>query len=59
MTKPTTLNTAHAFRADLRPGRGEATGAAKPAPRNNDDTAPVPGAFTRQELRDLVLHWMG
>ena len=49
-----TLNDATAFRAETR---GEATAAAMP--RADHDHAPLPGAFTRQELRDLVLHWMG
>ena len=55
MNKPIVLDTITAFRADPAGAKGTVIR----SPDINDDAAPVPGAFTRQELRDLVLHWMG
>lgn len=53
------IDTAIAFRTN----RGEATGAARSRPEHHDEapgsTFRTGGAFTQQELRDLVLHWMG
>jgi hypothetical protein len=40
--------------------RAEATGAGHPRPDHRDDASGfMPGALTQQELRDLILHWMG
>ncbi len=54
MTTPILLNTQTAFRAETR---RDVTRADIPA--NDDHRDAAPGAFSRRELRDLVLHWMG
>ena len=50
MNTPIVLDTINAFRTER-----ETAGTASP----RRDDAPSTGTFTRQELRDLVLHWMG
>ncbi|WP_376098767.1 hypothetical protein ACE7GA_09380 [Roseomonas sp. CCTCC AB2023176] len=54
MNKSIVLDTHHAFRADTAEANRTAMNRS-----SNGDASPQGGVFTQEELRDLVLHWMG